>query len=162
MRTKIIRIFLYSAAVMLLVTAMAKLISSFGSDRFVERHDPLFQISYRNLFWIVGTLEVGVSLYCFFGKQLVLRTGLVAWLATCFLIYHICMPRVGYHKPCPCLGNLTGAIRVSPQMAEAAMSIILSYLLVGSYATLFWLWRQRRKGEVRMQNDEINPEMEVG
>jgi hypothetical protein len=24
------------------------------------------------------------------------------------------------------------------------MKIILAYLLIGSYATLFWLWRQKR------------------
>jgi len=24
------------------------------------------------------------------------------------------------------------------------MKIILAYLLIGSYATLFWLWRQRK------------------
>jgi cbb3-type cytochrome oxidase subunit 3 len=26
-----------------------------------------------------------------------------------------------------------------------AMKIILAYLLIGSYATLFWFWRQKRK-----------------
>jgi len=25
------------------------------------------------------------------------------------------------------------------------MKIILAYLFIGSYATLFWLWRQRKK-----------------
>ncbi len=25
------------------------------------------------------------------------------------------------------------------------MKIILAYLLIGSYATLFWLWRQSKK-----------------
>lgn len=28
------------------------------------------------------------------------------------------------------------------------MKIILAYLLIGSYATLFWLWRQKRKEAV--------------
>jgi hypothetical protein len=31
------------------------------------------------------------------------------------------------------------------QAADAAMKIILAYLLIGSHATLFWLWRQKRK-----------------
>jgi hypothetical protein len=26
-----------------------------------------------------------------------------------------------------------------------AMKIILAYLLLGSYATLFWLWKEKRK-----------------
>ncbi len=39
------------------------------------------------------------------------------------------------------------------------MKIILAYLLIGSYATLFWLWRQRGKNaEVRMMNDEVKPD----
>jgi hypothetical protein len=52
---------------------------------------------------------------------------------------------VGYHKPCSCLGNLTDALHIPPPMADTAMKIILAYLLIGSYATLFWLWRQRKK-----------------
>jgi len=34
------------------------------------------------------------------------------------------------------------------------MKIILAYLLLGSYATLFWLWRQRGNVEGRMKNAE--------
>jgi hypothetical protein len=46
---------------------------------------------------------------------------------------------------CPCLGNLTDALHITPQTADTAMKIILTYLLIGSYASLFWLWRQRNK-----------------
>ena len=71
--------------------------------------------------------------------------GLVVWLATSFLVYRIGLVWVGYKKPCPCLGNLTDALHIPPQTADTAMKIILAYLLIGSYATLFWLWRQRKK-----------------
>jgi len=47
--------------------------------------------------------------------------------------------------------NLTDALHIPPQTAEMAMKIILAYLLIGSYATLFWLWRQRKKS-VSSQN----------
>jgi len=43
------------------------------------------------------------------------------------------------------VGNLTDALHIPPQAADIAMKIILAYLFVGSYATLFWLWRQKRK-----------------
>jgi cbb3-type cytochrome oxidase subunit 3 len=57
------------------------------------------------------------------------------------------------------LGNLTDALHIPPQAADTAMKIILAYLLIGSYATLFWLWRQRGKNaEVRMMNDEVKPD----
>ena len=31
------------------------------------------------------------------------------------------------------------ALHIPPQVADMAMKIILAYLLIGSYATLFWL-----------------------
>jgi cbb3-type cytochrome oxidase subunit 3 len=37
------------------------------------------------------------------------------------------------------------ALHIPPQTADTAMKIILAYLLLGSYAMLFWLWRQRKK-----------------
>jgi hypothetical protein len=52
---------------------------------------------------------------------------------------------MGWHRACNCLGNFTDAIHVSPQIADNVMKGVLAYLLIGSYATLFWLWRQRKK-----------------
>jgi hypothetical protein len=42
------------------------------------------------------------------------------------------------------------------------MKIILAYLLIGSYGTLFWLWRQHRNEEGRMKNEEVKLESGVG
>jgi hypothetical protein len=42
------------------------------------------------------------------------------------------------------------------------MKIILAYLLLGSYASLFWLWRQHRNEEGRMKNEEVKLESGVG
>jgi cbb3-type cytochrome oxidase subunit 3 len=36
-------------------------------------------------------------------------------------------------------------LHIPPQTADTAMKIILAYLLIGSYATLFWLWRQQKR-----------------
>jgi hypothetical protein len=40
---------------------------------------------------------------------------------------------------------LTDALHIKPETADTAMKIILAYLLIGSYGSLFWLWRQRRR-----------------
>lgn len=145
MQIKTIRFFIFIAAILLFITSVAKLISGFGSDRILESHDPLFQLSYRYIFWIVGILELAISFICFFFHQLLLRIGLLAWLATSFFVYHLSMPWVGYHKPCSCLGSLTSAIHLSEQAANTVINTILIYLLVGSYVSLFWLWRQMRQ-----------------
>jgi len=94
---------------------------------------------------MVGGIELVVALVCLVSRRtLAIKAGLIAWLATSFLIYRLGLVWVVYQKPCSCLGNLTDALHISPQIADTAMKIILAYLLIGSYATLFSLWRQRK------------------
>ncbi len=151
MQTKAIRLFIYSSAVLLLATAIAKLVSANGNARLLEYTDSILGIPFRDMFRIVGVIEFVIALICLFSKNIKVRVGLIAWLATGFLIYHIGLIWVGWHKPCPCLGNLTDALHISPQTADTAMKIILAYLLIGSYASLFWLWRQRKRESMAVQ-----------
>ncbi len=134
-----------SAGLVLLAAAIAKLISSEGGAHILQKPDPILAISFQHVFWIVGTIELAVALTCLFSRQLHLQAGLLAWLATSFVAYRLGLVWVGWHKPCSCLGNLTDVLHISPQTADVAIKIILAYLLIGSYATLFWLWRQKRK-----------------
>jgi glucan phosphoethanolaminetransferase (alkaline phosphatase superfamily) len=140
---KIARWFLYSAVVILLFTAVAKFISSFGHGTILLTRDPFTNFQFRDLFRMVGSIETAVALVCIFSRQIWFPTGLVAWLATSFVVYRLYLYGIGY-QPCSCLGNLTDALHIPPQPANTAMKIILAYLLIGSYATLFWLWRQRK------------------
>ena len=148
MRTKLIRLFLNSAGTLVLLTAVVKLFSSFGNARILQNPDPILSISFQKIFWIVGVIELVVACICFFGKRVGLQAGLVAWLATNFVVYRLGLLWIGYHKPCPCLGNLTDALHLPPQTADTAMKIILGYLLLGSYAILFWLWKEKRKTHI--------------
>jgi hypothetical protein len=145
MQPKLVRLFLLSAGVLLSITAIAKLISASGGARILQTPDPILSVPFRYVFWVVGGIELVVALVCFLGTQVGLRAGLVAWLATGFVAYRIGLLWVGYSKPCSCLGTLTDALHMSPQTADTAMKIVLAYLLIGSYATLFWLWRQHKK-----------------
>ena len=142
-----VEIFVFSAGILFLCTALAKLISATGTARVLQLHDPVFLVSFRTLFWLVGTIELVVAGVCLFGRNLFLQMISVAWLATSFLIYRLAVLWIGYEKPCPCLGNLTSSLHLSSQTAESVLTKILAYLFIGSYATLFWLWRQRNTDE---------------
>jgi len=142
---KATRVFLKSAAIMLAVSAMAKLVSATGSARILEEDDPIFLFSFRKVFWLIGSLELVIALIYFFGRRYWVSVLLTAWIAACFVVYRLVLWWVGWHHPCACLGNLTDAIHVSPQSTDTAMKIILAYLLIGSCAALFWLWRQKCK-----------------
>jgi hypothetical protein len=145
MRSKLGHFFIVSAGVLLMITAGAKFISGMGNSRILDLEDPLLPIRLRHLLFIVGGIEGGTSVVCFFSTRKVLQVGLLAWLSTSFGLYHLGLLWIGYEKQCPCLGSLADALHVSARTAEFSMKLILSYLLVGSYAALFELWRTGRK-----------------
>jgi len=139
--------FCFSAGAILIVTGIAKIWGAFGHARVLMVPNPLLGLNFGHLMMTVGLVEMFVAMVCFFSSSTQLAVGFVAWLATSFLLYRFGFAWMGYHQPCPCLGNLTDAIHIPPQTADTAMKIILAYLLIGSYASLFWLWRQHGKTE---------------
>lgn len=128
-----------------MVSAVAKLFSANGNAGILQEPDPILSITFQHLFLIVGILELLVAAVCIFCNAIWLQSMLVACLATVFMVYRVGMSLVGYRSPCPCLGTLTQALHIAPQAADIAMKITLAYLILGSYATLFWLFRQRQK-----------------
>jgi hypothetical protein len=141
----IINLFIFLSGLLLLATAAAKLVSASGHAGILRMTNPIFGISFRNVLWIVGFLELVVALICFLGKQQKLKIWLIAWLATCFLMYRVGSVVMYNSKFCPCLGNLTDALHISPQAADTTAKIILAYLLLGSYAAIFWTWWPTQK-----------------
>ena len=124
----------------------------------LQTNDPLTGFQFGELFRIIAGIEITVALVLFFSKRIWLPTGLLAWLTTIFLIYRLGLLWVGYHKPCSCMGNLTDALHIPPQTADTVMKIILAYLLIGSYATLFWLWLQRKVKPLSPPTPPQNPQ----
>jgi hypothetical protein len=135
-----------SAGVLFLITAGAKIVSSLGNARVLEHADPVTRLTFRHLFLVVGAIELVVALACIFGKSTKVQAGLVAWLATTSIAYRLDLRLMGFHEPCKCLGDLTGALHISAGTADTLMKIILGHLLMGSYATLIWPWRQKVNG----------------
>ncbi len=74
--SKFARCFLFVAGVLLLATASAKLISSFGSAGILQNSDPIIGLTFRNEFRLVRAVELVIALLCLFGKGTLL-SGLV-------------------------------------------------------------------------------------
>jgi len=134
--------FAFSAGIILLVTGMAKLISSLGSAEVLGQMDPLLKISFRHLLFAVGLLELAVSTSCLLFLKPKLSLMLVAWLSTNFLAYRIGLVLIDYHKPCSCMGTLTDAIHLPPSLADLMMKSIMIYLVIGSYLSLHLLGKK--------------------
>jgi hypothetical protein len=136
--------FVISAGVILAITGLAKVWSAFGKVKLLAVSDPILGIPFRDLMLAVGLVEIAIAWFCFFRKRPVLATWLVAWFATDLLLYRLGLRWMGWHKPCSCLGNLTDALHLSPQLADNVMKVVLAYLLLGSYGLLIWHWRRHR------------------
>lgn len=145
-----------SASVILAITGIAKIISGFGRDRVLEEVAPFFFITLRSLLWIVGGMELIVGCVCLGCKRREVRAWLIAWMATNIWVYRLGLLWIGYQKPCGCLGNVTGALHLPSQTADAIMKVILAYLLIGSYATLIWLEKRKRKPAIASGGISLN------
>lgn len=143
--TRLAKFFVLSAAVLIGFAAAAKLVTSVGHSSILRVSDPIFLVQFRFLFGIVGFLELVVALLCLFSKRVRLQIGLIAFLASNLIAYRLGTLWLGYKKPCGCLGDLTGALGISPNTADSAMKFVLAYLFIGSYALLAWSrWRKRK------------------
>lgn len=132
--------FFFTSGLLLLATAIAKFISSAGTMPSLQVGDPIFHLSLRDMFVVMGITESAIGLICFFGTSVELRAGLLAWLSTAFVVYRIGLNWLGWHKPCSCLGNLTDALHIPSETADIALKIVLAYLVIGSYVILIWFY----------------------
>jgi len=133
-----------TAGLILAITGLAKVWSSFGDVKLLTVADPIVGIPFKYLMLAVGVAELVIAAVCLCTKANRLATVLVAWLATNFLVYRIGLWWMGWKKPCSCLGNLADTLGISPQTADHLIKVLLAYLLIGSYGLLIWEWRKRR------------------
>ena len=154
--TRILRIFTHSAAALLLAMASALfLINLTGPVYLVQPHDPIFAISLRYLFWIIGGIAVLAAWLCLFSERPALPTAWVAWLATNFLIYRIALYVEGCHSLTGFLASVTYAFGLPAKAASVLVDVAFAYLLIGSCAALLCHWRHSSKNPSIHQS--INP-----
>lgn len=131
--------FIGTAAVLLTVTGIAKLVTAVGTAKILTMADPISGVAFKYVLPAVGLAEILLGMLCFSSRvasrdQLLL----VAWAATAFLLYRIGLHQVGWHHPCACMGALAGALHLSDQTADTTMKAVLAYLLLGSYGLPLW------------------------
>jgi hypothetical protein len=139
-----VRLFVFFSGFLFLLTGAAKLISANGTARILNDLDPIFLVSFRHILYVAGVAELIVSAICFFSRNRELQACSVAFLATIFLLYRVGLYWDGFHSVCPCLGNISDALHIRSQTADNIMKIVLAYFVIGSYSTMFCLWKQTR------------------
>jgi hypothetical protein len=129
-------IFIRSVIVILVLTALAKLISASGGTRALDAADPLLMLTHRQVFLSVGMIELAIAAFLIFSSRQSLKVPVIAWMAANFTIYRVGLFWIGAKLPCGCLGTLTGTLGITPQTADLWMNGVLGYLLAGSVLLL--------------------------
>jgi predicted neutral ceramidase superfamily lipid hydrolase len=137
--------FIMSAAIILIITGFSKIWSAFGTAKLLAFPDPITGVHFGYLILTVGLVELIIAATCLSIKSQLLALSLIAWMATNLFLYRAGLWWIGWVRPCSCLGNLADSLHITPQTANNCLKLILAYLLIGSYGSLFWLWRQRKK-----------------
>lgn len=140
------QLFVWSAGGIFALVGISKIWSVVTGGKLLSTTDPIVGIKIAQLLVVVAVLEIATALICFSIKPGTTVLGLIAWLSSSFLVYRIGLWWVEWQRPCGCLGNLTDALHISPQVADNIMKVVLAYLLIGSYGLLFWQWRLNHRG----------------
>jgi hypothetical protein len=134
-----------SYAIILLSTAGLKLAKIFVNGSSLFRPDPVFGfVTIRELLFLTSLLEIFVVTVLYSRRPAALKYAAVATLSSCFLAYRLGL-RILYHgaASCGCLGLLEDWSML-PQAAAAAVSYtLLAFLLITSYAGLFYALREK-------------------
>lgn len=135
-----ITVFIPQASTVLAFTGAAKVFTAFSHAGVLEAQDPVFGISLRHLFLLVGIAELVVSVICLVNRRnRRLSLLLLAWFASSVVAYRIGLWAMDWQGPCRCLGTLTDVLPISPKTVDLLMKMLLAYLLLGSCAGLLRL-----------------------
>ncbi len=133
------RFFIYSATVVFVLTASAKILSAiFGPPRLLKtQHEIFTMLDIRQFLLATAALELAVVWFLVKAKSPNLKLGAVAWFSTILVLYRFLRAEWYVPGPCRCLGNLGDWLHVSPVVVDDILKATLGYLCLISYLLLF-------------------------
>jgi hypothetical protein len=146
------RFFIHSAIIILVLTALAKLLSATGEATVLGARDPLLALTYRQVFLAVASFEIAVVFTLIFGSRQGLKIAIIGWLALNFTLYRAGLYWIGAKLPCGCLGSITSNLGITPETADLWMKWVLSYLLFGSIILMILNRKRREQRHVSFAN----------
>lgn len=126
-------VFLRGAFFLLLITAGAKLVSTYHPIPLLFVPDSVFPLlSKRQVLATAAVLELVVALLIVISANTQLKLAGTAWLSFLFLTYRLGL--LLSHAPayCPCLGTLGQDLGLSPQFVSGSMLAASIALFLGS------------------------------
>ena len=124
--------FLRTMAVVLFITAFAKLLSLFGTAKILDSKHPLLLVKYRHVLGWTALLELAVALRIWPVRRPVEGCLLVFALGSWFALYHLFVMFAVDYYVCPCLGTATQWLPISARTLDYAIKGIVAIMIAGS------------------------------
>ncbi len=129
------RFFLSTAASILIITGLIKVLSLFGSAGMLAVKDPVFGISFGILMPLVGVTEIAVGTLVLFCRNGLVASVLILWMSIEFVAYRFFSAELRPGSYCPCLGSLGEYLGLSQaQATHAALRFCIFLLILGLLA----------------------------
>lgn len=128
--------FIASCGIILLITALAKIISAAGNAPILKEMDAVLEVENKDLLYGVAIAEIALVFYLYFGRDLKLKMVSIAWLSLGFFCYRVCSSLMGVYT-CPCLGKLTDNLPVRPSTVHLFLIGTDAYMLL--FSCIFFL-----------------------
>lgn len=149
-----VKLFIYSAAAILIVTGVAKIVSALPQAKLLLVEDPIFRIQFRSLLLGVGVLEILVALFCITQRPSQRSVLLIAFFSYNFVLYRAGLWWINYGI-CPCMGTLTESLGIPARFADTVMKCLAGYLFVGS--TMLMVRNHWKAGRAKDESPSAAP-----
>jgi hypothetical protein len=127
-----------SAAVLLLVTALSKVLDSAHQNSYFQEPDPLFAfVTNRELMLLAAMLEVGVATYLWLSRDIKSRGWALLYFCCAAATYKIGSLFTYDLKPCSCLGIIGRTLRLNTGELEFITWSLLALLFATGLLALF-------------------------
>jgi len=133
---------LVSAAVILLLTAAAKLVTLFMGGSVLRAPDPLLGLPTGWVLVGVAVVELVVAGAVWRLRDQQISCLLVAMLGAQFVAYRAALALGGFSQGCPCLGRLGDRLPISPLALDRLLWFAAIWLLLGGAVALWAATRE--------------------
>lgn len=131
------RVFFPSAATVLLLTGLLKLLSALQETKILARPDPvLLVLSIRQTSFIAALLEIAVGMALLRTGSAMRKIALVLWLSGILVSYRLALWLIRYGGACSCLGDVSDWLGLPREWAEWTPRFVLGYLIAGGLLCL--------------------------
>lgn len=122
---------------LLVLTAMAKLVAIFQRKKFLLLPDPVFSsFTTRDSMIIAVIMEFIVAVFMFYKRKGLSPMVACSWLVSIFICYHMLARAFFAKKPCHCLGGVLDWTGLPQKVLDAIPIAMLCYMGIGSLVFL--------------------------